>query len=170
MRAAVGDGANYYVTNNGALFVRGKAHRGQYGDGRLTRTREFVQTAMDVAQITAHTGHAILLYKNGDVMGTGGNIYGPVGKHGLGDKADRWSKIMSGAVGIATGSLHSVAIAKDHALFAWGDEYGVEPAAVMKDVTAVAASSSGTIALKTDGTLWQFQRGEKPRQITLPPL
>lgn len=33
--AAVGDGANYYITKDGALFVKGKAHRGQYGDGKL---------------------------------------------------------------------------------------------------------------------------------------
>ena len=27
--AAVGDGANYYISNSGSLFVKGKAHRGQ---------------------------------------------------------------------------------------------------------------------------------------------
>ena len=159
--AAVGDGANYYITKSGALFVKGKAHRGQYGDGRLKSTDQYIQTASQVSQITAHTGHAILLNDNGDVLGTGGNIFGPVGKHGLGDKAVRWSKIMGGARAIATGSSHSVAISRDNTLFAWGSEYGVEPVAIMKDVQAVAAGSSTTIALTQDGRLWQWERGGK---------
>ena len=164
--AAVGDGANYYITKSGALFVKGKAHRGQYGDGRLETTDRFVQTASDVAHITAHTGHAILLKKNGDVMGTGGNIYGPVGRHGLGDKADRWSTILSGARAIATGASHTLAIRHDDTLTAWGSGYGPEPKPIMTDVVAVAAGASTTIALARDGSLWQWDRGETPRRAT----
>jgi len=166
--AAVGDGANYYVKRSGALFVKGKAHRGQYGDGRLQATDDFIETARDVARITAHTGHAILLKRSGEVMGTGGNIYGPVGRHGLGDKADRWSTISIGARAIATGASHSLAIRQDGLLVAWGSEYGPEPVPVMAGVTAVAAGSSTTIALKQDGTLWQWDRGDEPRRLDLP--
>lgn len=166
--AAVGDGANYYVTKSGALFVKGRAHRGQYGDGRLETTRQFVQTASDVAQITAHTGHAIFLGRNGDVMGTGGNIYGPVGRHGLGDKAVRWSRIVSGVRAIATGSSHTLAIRQDGTLVAWGRGYGPEPVAVMAGVAGVAAGSHTTIALKRDGSLWQWDRGQgRPRRLSL---
>lgn len=165
--AAVGDGANYYITRNGSLYVKGKAHRGQYGDGKLTSSRTFIQTASDAAKITAHTGHAIMLTRKGDVMGTGGNIYGPVGRHGLGDKAVRWSRIMSGATAIATGSSHSLAIRQNGTLFAWGSRYGPEPVAVMTRVTAFAAGSSTTIALTRDGILWQWDRGEKPRSLPL---
>ena len=50
------------------------------------------------------------------MLGTGGNIYGPVSKHGLGDKAVRWSKIIGGAKAIATGSSHTVAILKNDSL------------------------------------------------------
>lgn len=167
--AAVGDSANYYVSETGALFVKGLAHRGQYGDGRLTTTDRFVQTAADVAAITAHTGHAILMTKSGDVLGTGGNIYGPVGRHGLGDKAVRWSRILSGAAAIATGSSHSLAILPGGKLMAWGADYGPDPVAIMKGVAAVAAGSSSTIALKTDGSLWQWDRGEDPKRRPLDP-
>jgi len=167
--AAVGDGANYYVSETGALFVKGLAHRGQYGDGRLTTTDGFVQTAADVAAITAHTGHAIIMTKSGDVLGTGGNIYGPVGRHGLGDKAVRWSKILSGATAIATGSSHSLAILPGGILMAWGADYGPDPVAIMKNVTAVAAGSSSTVALKADGSLWQWAGGEEPKRRPLDP-
>lgn len=167
-KAAVGDGANYYITLSGDLFVKGNAHRGQYGDGRLRRTDQFVKTASNAVYITAHTGHAIMLTTNGNVMGTGGNIYGPVGKHGLGDKAVRWSKIMSGARAIATGSSHSLAIRDDGVLMAWGSGYGVEPINVLTNVVAVAAGSHYTIAIKQDDTLWQWSRGVEPKQVQLP--
>jgi alpha-tubulin suppressor-like RCC1 family protein len=165
--AAVGDGANYYITTRGDLFVKGKAHRGQYGDGRLQSTEHFIRTMTGVAQITVHTGHAILRKKNGDVLGTGGNIYGPVGHHGLGDKADKWSLITKGARAIATGSSHSLAIRQDGMLIAWGSEYGPEPVPVMAGVTGVAAGSRTTIAIKSDGTLWQWARGKTPRKLVL---
>ena len=165
--AAIGDGANYFVTTAGDLFVRGAAHRGQYGDGELQASQKFVQTAQNVAHISAHTGHAILLKASGDVFGTGGNIYGPVGKHGLGDKAVRWSKIAAGAIAVATGSSHSVAIRRDATLIAWGSEYGTDPVVVLRDVTAVAAGSFTTIALRSDGSLWQWGRGRAPRRVNL---
>lgn len=165
--AAVGDGANYYVTDTGALFVKGKAHRGQYGDGKLQSTDKYVKTADNVAQITAHTGHAILLTKSGDVLGTGGNIYGPVGRHGLGDKAVRWSKIMSGARRIATGSSNTFAIRQDGMLMAWGRSYGPEPVAILAGVAAVAAGSSRTFVRKTDGTLWYWHTSRSPRPVDL---
>lgn len=158
VHAAVGDSANYYVTSSGALFVKGLAHRGQYGDGRLTETDTFVQTASGVARVHAHTGHALILLRNGDVMGTGGNIYGPVGRHGLGDKAVRWGRILSGATSIATGSSHSLAIRRDGTLMAWGAGHGPEPVAVAENVSAVAAGSRSTIMLKRDGSLWQWGR------------
>ncbi|MDH3235093.1 MAG: hypothetical protein OEQ29_16360, partial [Alphaproteobacteria bacterium] len=163
--AAVGDGANYYISRTGGLFVKGKAHRGQYGDGRLRPTPNFIQTATDVRRITAHTGHAILMKTNGDVLGTGGNIYGPVGRHGLGNKAVRWSRIMSGARAIATGSSHTLAIRQDGTLFAWGRGYRPEPLRVMADVVAVAAGSRTTIAIRRDGSLWQWAPGDPPRRV-----
>jgi hypothetical protein len=167
--AAVGDSANYYVTRAGALFVKGLAHRGQYGDGKLTETDRFVSTASGVARVFAHTGHALVLMKNGDVLGTGGNIYGPVGRHGLGDKAVRWSRIVSGVSAVATGSSHSLAILPDGRLMAWGAGYGPDPVAVMEGVVAVAAGSSSTVVLKIDGSLWQWGRiGQNRRKLHLP--
>lgn len=165
--AAVGDGANYFVKRNGDLFVRGLAHRGQYGDGRLRPTKIFVRTAKHVAQIRAHTGHAIMLTRDGGVFGTGGNIYGPVGKHGLGDKAVRWSPIASRMKAVATGASHSLAIGAGGNLFAWGAGYGVQPRQIMTRVRAVAAGSRSTIALRLDNTLWHWTGSNQPRMLTL---
>jgi len=38
--ASIGDGADYYITSDGSLYVKCNAHRGQYGDGRLLPTVE----------------------------------------------------------------------------------------------------------------------------------
>ena len=164
LTASIGDSANYYVTREGALFVQGLAHRGQYGDGKLTATEEYVQTSEKVIQVTSHTGHALVLKEDGSVWGTGGNIYGPLGNHGYGDKAIRWGLIMRNASAIATGSSHSVAIMPDASLWIWGRNEGLDPKQVMENVTAVAAGSSSTIAL-AQGVLWQWDTGDKPNRI-----
>ncbi len=166
--ATIGDGANYYVDVSGRLFVKGLAHRGQYGDGRLEPSKDFVQTGMDVKHVRAHTGHAILLKRNGEVYGTGGNIYGPVGRHGLGDKAIRWSKILSGVKAIATGASHSLAIGRDNTLYAWGSGYGVEPKRVLSAIRAVAAGTRSTIALDLDNILWRWTDALTPQKLSLP--
>lgn len=166
--ACIGDSADYYVTRDGALFVKGLAHRGQYGDGLLKATDTYVATARDAVAVRAHTGHAIHLARDGTVMGTGGNRYGPLSSHGLGDKADRWGQIFRGAVAIATGSRHSLAIRADGSLWAWGEGFAIEPAKIMERVRAVAAGDTATIAIAEDGALWQWDSGGKPRRVAWP--
>lgn len=162
--AAVGDGANYFVDGNGRLFVRGKAHRGQYGDGRLESTEAYVQTFEDVTQVVAHTGHALVLRKDGGVWGTGGNKYGPLGRHGIGDKAIEWGKIFDDARAIATGSTHSVAIKNDGTLWIWGRNETLEPRKILASARAVAAGSDDMLAL-SDGALWQWETGKDPKRL-----
>ena len=162
--ASVGDSANYYVTRDGTLFVKGLAHRGQYGDGKLEESETFMPVARDVVAVKAHTGHAILLKRDGTVMGTGGNIYGPLGRHGIGDKAISWGKIFHEAIAIATGSSHSLAIKRDGSLWRWGRDIGLDPVKVLDNVAAAAADQDGSIALLKDNSLWQWARGEQPKR------
>ncbi len=166
--ACIGDGADYYVTRDGALYVKGLAHRGQYGDGRLTASTDFVATARDAVAVKAHTGHAIHLRRDGVVMGAGGNRYGPLSSHGLGDKADRWGPLFDQARAIATGSRHSAAIRDDGSLWVWGGAFAMAPAKVMDDVIAVAAGDSATIARTKDGGVWQWDGGGAPRRLAFP--
>lgn len=161
----IGDGADYYIRRDGTLWVKGLAHRGQYGDGRLTATADFVNTAGDAVAVKAHTGHALYLSRGGVVMGTGGNRFGPLGAHGLGDKADRWGRVFDGARAIATGSRHSVAIRTDGSLWAWGGGFGIEPRRLLEGVVAVAAGNTATIALRMDGSLLQWDGGAGPRHL-----
>ena len=163
--ACIGDGADYYIRRDGTLWVKGLAHRGQYGDGRLTATTDFVSTAHDAVAVKAHTGHAIYLGQGGQVMGTGGNRFGPLGAHGLGDKAECWGRVFDGARAIATGSRHSVAIRLDGTLWAWGLGFAIKPHRLLEGVLAVAAGDSATIALRADGSLVQWDSGAGPREL-----
>ena len=165
--ACIGDGANYYVRRDGTLWVKGLAHRGQYGDGRLTASADFISTASDAVAVKAHTGHAIYLRRDGVVLGTGGNRFGPLSAHGLGDKADRWGPIFDGARAIATGSRHSLAIRQDGSLWVWGEGFGIEPRKLLDGVRAAAAGDTATMALATDGALWQWDGGAGPRRLRL---
>jgi alpha-tubulin suppressor-like RCC1 family protein len=166
--ACIGDSADYVVQRDGTLLVKGLAHRGQYGDGLLTATPGFVATARDAVAVRAHTGHALYLRRDGTVMGTGGNRFGPLSSHGLGDKADRWGAIFDGAVAIATGSRHSLAIRADASLWAWGEGFAIQPRQVMSGVTAVAAGDTATLALDRVGALWQWDGSTGPRAVPLP--
>lgn len=166
--ACIGDSADYFVRRDGSLLVKGLAHRGQYGDGKLAATPDFVATALDAVAVKSHTGHALYLRRDGAVMGTGGNRFGPLGSHGLGDKADRWGQIFDGATAIATGSRHSLALRADGSLWAWGEGFAITPARVMERVRAVAAGDTVTLALAADGTLWQWNAGRGPERVALP--
>ena len=161
--ASIGDSANYIVGSDGTLFVKGLAHRGQYGDGKLQPSDEFIPVASDVVAVKAHTGHAILLKRDGRVMGTGGNIYGPLGRHGIGEKAISWGLIFQGAKAIATGSSHSLAVGLDGSLWQWGRDIGLDPEKIMDKVAAAAADQSGSLALLNDNSLWQWKRGQQPK-------
>lgn len=165
--AAVGDGTDYYINQAGDLYVRGAANRGQYGDGRLAATSEFVKTAAQALAVRAHTGHALYLDKGGQVFGTGGNIHGPLSTHGLGDKATSWGVILGGVKGIATGESHSAAILADDSLWVWGRGFAVEPTKIAEGVVTVAAGNGTTIAQSADGTLRFWDGGRGPRQIDL---
>ena len=170
IEVCIGDSADYYIRQGGALYAKGLAHRGQYGDGKLTATTEFVVTAQEAVAVRARTGHGIYLRRDGTVMGTGGNRFGPLSSHGLGDKADSWGAIFQGAVAIATGSRHLLAIRADGSLRAWGAGFAIEPARLLGNVTDVAAGDTVTLARTRDGALWQWDAGasQAPRRLSLP--
>lgn len=163
--ASVGDGTDYYVADDGALFARGNAHRGQFGTGRLERSDAWIRVASGVRDVKSHTGHALLLTDGGDVQGTGGNIYGPLGRHGLGDRATVWGPLFDGAAGIATGASHSVALRADGTLWIWGRGEGPDPRRVLAGVAGAAAGVDVTLALTRDGGLWQWRTGTPPARI-----
>jgi len=162
IHAWVGDGADYYIAPGGRLHARGLAHRGQYGDGLLAERPGWTAVAEQASEVIGHTGHALYRRVDGAVLGTGGNRFGPLGSHGLGDKADRWGVIFEGAAAIATGGRHSLALRLDGSLHIWGSTEGVRPRLAMQDVEQVAAGLEDTIAIDKQGRLWNWPVGQRP--------
>lgn len=167
VHAWVGDSSDYYVTREGRLYVSGLAHRGQYGDGLLTSVAGWKPVAEDVVQVCAHTGHAVLLKSDGTVEGTGGNRFGPLGRHGYGDKADRWGAIFDPAIRIATGARNTLAIRADRSLWLWGEHVGLEPRRVLEDVLDVACGDTHVVARTADDRIWYWAAGDVPRPLAL---
>ncbi len=168
IHAWVGDGADYYVDAKGRLYVSGKAHRGQYGNGLFEESSGWVAVADDAVAVYAHTGHALFLRRDGAVLGTGGNRFGPLGRHGIGDKATRWGVIFQGATGLGTGSSHSMAIGADGGLWSWGAADGLQPTRVLPDVVAATGGSGETLAITKDGGIWSWRVGQPPVRATAP--
>lgn len=168
LHAWVGDSSDYYIDGDGRLFASGLAHRGQYGDGLLTAAPAWVAVAARATFVVAHTGHAVMLRDDGAVLGTGGNRFGPLGTHGLGDKADRWGVIFDGASQIASGSRHTLALRADGTLFTWGGADGPAPKVVRASVVAIAAGLDGSTAIDADGAWWHWAVGGAPVRVQWP--
>lgn len=75
--------------------------------------------------------------------------------------------MFDGARAIATCSRHSLAIRGDGTLWAWGEGFGIEPRRLPGEAVAVAveAGYTGTIALRADGSLVQWDGGAGPRRL-----
>lgn len=168
VHAAPGDGTDYYVDAAGGLLVRGQAGRGQYGDGLLTAQAGWTRVADDAVAVVAHSAHALYLRKDGTVMGTGGNRFGPLGAHGYGDRAGTWGFMFASANRIATGSRHSMAIRANGSLWVWGQREGFLPKRVLEHVVASSSDSGESVALTADGAIWQWSFGAAPARLELP--
>ncbi len=166
--AWVGDSADYYIDAQGTLFASGKAHRGQYGNGSLVEAPGWLAVAQEAVAVYSHTGHAVFLRRDGGVMGTGGNRFGPLGTHGYGDKAECWGVIFEGASRLGTGASHSMAIRADGSLWGWGAADGLQAKPLLADVAAAIGGDTETLALQTDGSVWHWPVGSAPRQVIFP--
>lgn len=166
IHAWVGDSADYFIDVGRRLHVAGKAHRGQYGNGRLEMSSGWVAVADEAQAVYSHTGHAVYLRGDGAVLGTGGNLAGPLGRHGYGDKAVRWGVIFEGASALGTGSRHTLAIRPDGTLWSWGAADGLEPRHVLSDVVEATGGDHETLALGRDGSVWNWRVGARPQKIS----
>lgn len=169
IHAWVGDSADYYIDEKRHLYVTGKAHRGQYGNGSLEESGGWVAVADDAVAVYSHTGHAVYLRRDGAVLGTGGNRNGPLGAHGYGDKAVRWGVVFEGASRLGTGSSHSMAIRHDGSLWGWGSRDGLQPKFLLADVVGATGGDSETLAMTGNGSIWNWQVGSPPRKVGIPP-
>ncbi len=130
-------------------------------------------TALDgiVDLVTGGRGFVLAVDSGGDVWSWGANW-----EYELGDGTQAGRSVplrvdgVAGAVKVAAGFVHSIALLADHTLMAWGSNWSgqlgdgttggfaftPQPVPGIQGVTRVAAGRGYTLALKSDGTVWAW--------------
>jgi alpha-tubulin suppressor-like RCC1 family protein len=170
---AAGQDHTIALKSDGTLWAWGFNFLGQLGDGTNTDRNCPVQigTDTDWVAIAAGDNHTIALKSDGTLWAWGFNFYGQLGDSTNGDSD---VPILIGSatdwVAIAAGGWHTIALKSDGTLWAWGrNTFGqlgdntttqrnspVQEVRTDTDWVQVAAGSTHTIALKSDGTLWAW--------------
>ena len=124
-----------------------------------------------VIELAAGGSHSLALMADGSVWAWGNNNHGQLGNGKTPLKNSLPTRILnSGVVAIAAGSHHSLALKADGSVWAWGRNNGGQlgdgttaskPAPVQvltpgSGVVAVAAAGNQSLALKADGSVWQW--------------
>ena len=164
--ACIGDGADYYVTREGSLSSRGWPIAASTVMAGCTRPGLRRDGARRRRGASPHRPCA-LLQSNRRRLRHRRQSLRPAVLPRLGDKADRWGRIFEGAVAIATGASHSLAIRADRTLWVWGRGFSVEPRKLFDGVAVTAAGDTVTLARTLDGALWQWDRADRPRKLVL---
>ena len=135
-----------------------------------------------VSAIAAGHSHTVALKSDGTVWAWGSNLDGQLGD---GTTIHRYSPVqvkgsggagfLTGVSAVAAGYSHTVALKSDGTVWAWGwnsrgqlgdgtgtnsntpvQVKGAGGAGFLDDVSAIAAGSEHTVALKSDGTVWTW--------------
>ena len=174
---------------------------GYNGDGELGNNSNYLESTAPVyahidhvIRISGGSSHELALRSDGTVYGWGYNASGQVGVPLNGSTVYSGSKAvvpqptqvsgpngsgkLGGAVAIAAGGQHSLALATDGTVWAWGDNYwgqlgtgtlfsqnpnpspvkvlGPNGVGVLNGVVGIAAASGSSYALRNDGTVWAW--------------
>jgi len=166
---------NFALDNNGTLWAWGLNTSGQLGDGGTTSqsvAEALTSLTGSVTQLAVGSYHTLLLTPTGTVEAWGLNMTGQVGNGTMTDQHSPGA--VSGLSGVtitalAGGDEHSVALANDGTVYAWGyngngqigDNTTTNRASAVhlssfSSVTQIEAGYDHTLALKNDGTMWAW--------------
>jgi len=167
------------------IYAWGNNDHGQLGDETFmsrslpSEIDAFLPTHNPVSQISCGHNHNLILRRDGKLYSWGLNQAGQLGDQTWVNQNRPVSVFMEGALNgtvitqVSAGDSHSLALANDGRIFAWGDNFsgqlGVEntqdspvPVAVNmsalrgKMVIQVAASTYHSVALTSDGTVYYW--------------
>jgi alpha-tubulin suppressor-like RCC1 family protein len=143
---------------------------GNLGDGTFTQRPTAVSVGSNESQVAAGYNHSLTVISDGSVWSWGSNASGQLGTGSTQPSAS--PQLVSGISGtvtqVAAGWYHSLALASDGTVWAWGDnQYGElgdgnviqsdTPVQLgLSDVTQIAAGDDWSLALRSDGTVWAW--------------
>jgi len=170
------------LKDDGTVWAWGYNGNGQLGNGTTidSSTPVEVGNLEGVEAITAHYSHSLALKDDGTVWAWGSNrcggprlwISGQLGDDEIASSNTpvEVGGLPSGVMAIAAGQCHSLALKDDGTVWAWGanlsgqlgnttiTHHSSTPVEVsdLEGVEAITAGSSGSLALKDDGTVWAW--------------
>jgi alpha-tubulin suppressor-like RCC1 family protein len=171
---AIAAGAEFSLAlkSDGTVLSWGDNLSGQLGDSadELRQPQPVLVTnATDVIAIAAGALHSLALKADGTVLSWGSDTFGQLGNDSTLKAQLAPVSVLnaSNIVAIAAGSGHSLALKADGTLLSWGSDNNGQlgnndsltnnptPVSVSsaKDIIAIAAGTSHSLALKADGTL-----------------
>gem|GEM_PF-2254638 len=187
---AAGDVFSLALRSDGTVWAWGGNAYGQLGDGTTSRRLTPVQVKdpsgtgylSGVTAIAAGPGgaHALALGPGGIVWAWGRNDYRQLGDGTTQNRSvpgqvydSSGTGYLSGIQHLAAGARHSLALAADGTVWAWGSNGGGRlgqgaygsysypvrvkgPGGVLSGVTAVSAGSDFSLALRSDGWVWAW--------------
>ncbi len=160
---------------DGSVWAWGNNYDGQLGDGtREERDRPGpVKGLKGAVAISAGLYHSLALRADGGVVGWGANLSGQLSADApdTGVSVPTGVKGLAQAVAISAGSLHSLALLRGGAVWAWGkgdagqlgrggDNSSAPGAVAGLSATALVAGGNHNLALGADGAVWAWGAGD----------
>ena len=175
------------LKSDGTVWAWGFNNYGQLGDNTTTVRPVPVQVTglTGVRSVAAGIFHSLALKSDGTVWAWGDNYFGQLGDNTTTQRQTPVRVKGVGGVGtltsitaISAGNVNGLALKSDGTVWAWGDNYngqlgdntftprltpvqvkGVGGVETLTGVSSIASGVSGSLARKTDGTVWAWGFG-----------
>ncbi len=163
------------LKSDGTVWCLGDNTNGELGNGTKTPSVTPVRAGMltGIKAVAAGSGYSLALGSDGTIWGWGQNASGEIGASApaAGAVVPMVAARIPGALSVAAGGNHSLAVGPDGSLWAWGNntlgQLGTGtmssnpnrvPARVagLTGVTAAAAGASHSVALDSHGGVWAW--------------